>query len=127
MSTTSKNAPTDPKLYARIKRKVYEKIPTHSAYRSGRVVQRYKLEFKKKYGTKKKPYTGTKPRKTGLSRWFKEEWRNQRGQVGYQFRGDIYRPTRRVTRQTPVTLKELTKKRIQRARRRKATTGRARF
>ena len=41
--------PRDLILYNKIKKKVYKKIPTHSAYRSGILVQQYKKAFKKKY------------------------------------------------------------------------------
>ena len=39
--------PTDKKLYKQVKKRVYKKIPKHSAYRSGIVVQKYKKSFKK--------------------------------------------------------------------------------
>ena len=38
--------PRDINLYNKVK-KVYKKIPKHSAYRSGILVQTYKKEFKK--------------------------------------------------------------------------------
>ena len=50
-----------------------------------------------------------KTNKQGLARWFKEEWKNQRGEVGYKNTNDVYRPTRRVTPKTPLTFNELTK------------------
>ena len=34
-------SPKDKKLYEKIKKQVYKKIPKHSAYRSGLVVQKY--------------------------------------------------------------------------------------
>ena len=37
--------PRDPKLYDKIKKEVYKKIPKHSAYRSGIVVQKYKKAY----------------------------------------------------------------------------------
>lgn len=116
--------PTDPKLYDQVKKKVYKQIEKHSAYRSGIVVQRYKAAFAKKYGSKKKPYKGAKPSKTGLGRWFKEEWRNQRGEVGYKRKGDVYRPTKRITSKTPITFKELSKREIEKARKEKRSSGR---
>ena len=69
--------PTDKKLYKQVKKGVYKKIPKHSAYRSGIVVQKYKKSFKKKHGNKS-PYKGKKTRKKGLKRWFAEKWVNQR-------------------------------------------------
>lgn len=118
-----KNKPTDMKLYNKIKEQVYKEIPKHSAYRSGIVVQKYKNLFKKKHGNKN-PYTGKKTKKRGLGRWFAEKWTNQRGKIGYKYKSDIYRPSKRITKKTPVTHGELSKKEIKRARRVKRTKGR---
>lgn len=120
-----KSLPTDLKLYKRIKNKIYKKIPKHSAYRSGIVVKEYKIAFKKKHGNKS-PYKGRKTRKHGLSRWFEEKWRNQRGEIGYKYKSDVYRPTRRITKRTPKTFNELTRKEIKRARVEKRRTKRVR-
>jgi hypothetical protein len=118
--------PNDKKLYNRTKKQVYKKHPKHSAYRSGILVKTYKAKFKSKYGNRKKPYKGKRTRKKGLSRWFAEKWVNQRGKVGYKYKSDIYRPTHRITKKTPVTHKELNRKRIKSARREKYTKGRVR-
>ena len=120
---TSKPQTKDMKLYNKVKEQVYKEIPKHSAYRSGIVVQKYKKSFKKKHGNKK-PYTGKKTKKKGLSRWFAEEWTNQRGKIGYKYKSDIYRPLKRITKKTPITHGELSKKEIKRARRIKRTKGR---
>lgn len=104
----------DAKLYEKAKSK-YKEL-RHSAYKSGLVVKEYK-----RLGGR---YKGKKPQKKGLSRWFKEEWRNQDGNVGYKRKSDIYRPTKRITSETPVTHGELTKRQIKRARKEKAVTGR---
>lgn len=120
-----KSLPTDLKLYKRIKNKIYKKIPKHSAYRSGTVVKEYKIAFKKKNGNKS-PYKGRKTRKHGLIRWFKEKWRNQRGEIGYKYKSDVYRPTRRITKRTPKTFNELTEKEIKRAGVEKRRTKRVR-
>jgi hypothetical protein len=114
------NIPTDPALYLRIKKKVFKKYPKNSAYRSGLLVREYKAKMKERG---KKPYTGKKTTK-GLHRWFKEDWKNQRGEKGYQKRGDIYRPTKRISKDTPTTMKELTKTEIKRAQREKKVKGR---
>ena len=53
------NIPTDPQLYEYVKNTVYQKMPTHSAYRSGHVVRLYKTRFKEVYGSKK-PYKENK-------------------------------------------------------------------
>tara|TARA_Y100000389_G_scaffold191142_1_gene216819 strand:+ start:3649 stop:5133 length:1485 start_codon:yes stop_codon:yes gene_type:complete len=115
--------PVDPKLYEKIKKGVWKDIPTHSAYRSGILVQKYKKAFKNKHGNKQ-PYVGKRPKKKGLARWFSEEWVNQRGEVGYKFKSDIYRPKRRITSNTPITHGELKNKEIKKARRIKSNKGR---
>lgn len=61
--------------------------------------------------------------KTGLARWFREEWVNQRGEVGYTHKSDIYRPSKRITNKTPITHGELKVSEISRARREKSRTG----
>ena len=108
--------PLDTKLYDKVKAKIYKEIPKHSAYRSGLLVQEYK-----RLGGK---YTGKKPKRQGLTRWFNEEWKNQRGGVGYDRKGDIYRPTKRVNKDTPKTHKELSKKDKEKAMKEKKSKGR---
>ena len=53
----------------------------------------------------------------GLTRWFNEEWVNQKGNVGYQKKGDIYRPSKRITSKTPITWNELTPSEIKKLKR----------
>ena len=116
---------TDEKLYENIKKKVYADIPKHSAYRSGILVQKYKEAFKNKYkNTRKKPYKGNRTKKKGLRRWFDEEWVNQRGEIGYKYKNDVYRPKIRITDESPITHDELTKKEIKNARVKKYRKGR---
>lgn len=115
--------PADTKLYDNVKQNIYRKYPKHSAYRSGLLVQAYKKAFRKKYGSKS-PYKGKKPKRSGLARWYKEDWRNQRGGIGYQYKSDIYRPTKRITKKTPITFSELSPREIRRARRSKSRTRR---
>jgi hypothetical protein len=115
--------PVDSQLYSQVKNDIYRKYPKHSAYRSGLLVQAYKKSFKKKYGNRS-PYTGKRSKRSGLARWYLEDWRNQRGTVGYQTRSDVYRPTRRITSETPTTFSELTATRIRQARRKKYRSGR---
>jgi len=110
--------PVDKKLYNKTKRSIFKKYPKHSAYRSGILVKKYKKLFTIKYG-KKSPYIGKKYKKKGLQRWFKEKWTNQRGEIGYKYKSDIYRPNHRITKKTPTTHRELTKKRIKKARQKK--------
>ena len=107
--------PKNKKLYEEVKEEIYKKYPKHSAYRSGLLVQ----EYKRRGGT----YEGEERRTEGLNRWFAEKWKNQRGEVGYKTKSDVYRPTVRVTTETPATFKELSKKEIVMARKEKARTG----
>ena len=115
--------PKDKDLYEKVKKRIYNRIPKHSAYRSGLIVKEYKEEYEKKYKSKD-AYKGTKKTDKGLSRWFDEEWRNQRGEVGYKKKGDIYRPTKKVSKDTPKTYKELSKSDVAKAMKEKAKTGR---
>lgn len=117
--------PTDQKLYDKVKKKVYKQYEKASAYRSGALVRMYKQAFKEKYGDKKSPYKGSKA-KGNLTRWYKEDWKNQRGEKGYdpKRKGDVYRPTKRISKKTPATFKELTKKELEKAQKEKAKTGR---
>lgn len=115
--------PKDLALYNKVKKEIYKKYPKHSAYRSGILVKTYKERYFKKHKSKV-AYTGKKSDKKGLGRWFKEDWKNQRGGKGYKKKGDVYRPTKRVTKKTPATFKELTKKEIKDAQKEKKKTGR---
>ena len=115
--------PKDKDLYEKIKKKVYLDNPKHSAYRSGKVVSEYKKAYEKKHNSKE-AYKGNKDDSKGLSRWFKEDWKNQRGETGYKKKGDIYRPTKKVNKDTPKTYKELSKKDIEKAQKEKKKTGR---
>jgi|TARA_B110000008_G_scaffold176376_1_gene175921 hypothetical protein len=116
--------PRDIKLYNTTKKHIYKKYPKHSAYRSGLLVKQYKKNFTKKYGKRKKPYLGNKPHNKGLKRWFDENWTNQRGEVGYKHKNDVYRPNKRITAKTPKTFREIGKKRIKIARTKKYKKGR---
>jgi len=102
------NKPKDQKMYDRIKASVYKANPTHSAYRSGQIVKKYKTAYKKKYGNAS-AYTGTKT-KDGLTRWYAEKWATDKGKKTYAEGGTIFRPTKRISKKTPATMSELTKK-----------------
>jgi len=119
-----KPKPVDIKLYNKTKKFIYNKYPKHSAYRSGFIVKKYKKDFATKYGDNKSPYTGTKTRKFGLNRWFDEKWKNQRGKVGYKYKSDIYRPTKKINKYTPKTYNNLSNNDIKKARKTKYTKGR---
>jgi hypothetical protein len=86
--------PKDKELYARVKKEADEKYSKPSAYKSGWLVKRYK----ELGGT----YKGTKKETKGLARWFKEDWRDIGGK-DYP----VYRPTKRITKDTPLTADEI--------------------
>ena len=108
--------PANQELYDKVKKDIYAKYPKHSAYRSSLLVKRYKEEGGK--------YIGSKDSNKGLAKWHKETWLNSRGEVGYKYKNDVYRPTVKVNKDTPKTFKELTDKEIKEARIEKAKHGR---
>ena len=98
--------PKDEKLYNKIK-KLSDIVYSHpSAYKSGFIVSHYVKEFKKKYGEDVSPYINDGREKT-LKRWYKEQWRNI-GDGEYP----TYRPTRRINKNTPLTVDEIDKKNL---------------
>jgi hypothetical protein len=105
--------PTNKKLYAKAKAKY--KDMKHSAYKSGLVVKAYK----KMGGT----YSGKKDSGKGLKRWFKEDWRTEKGKKTYKEGGTIFRPTKRVNKKTPATMSELSAKQKKKAIAEKKATG----
>lgn len=105
--------PKNPTLYEKVKKSIRMKP---SAYRSGLIIKKYKQLG----GT----FIGPKPRLSGLSRWFAENWKSNTGKYRYTSKSSVYRPTRRVTSKTPMTFSELTKSQVLRAKREKARTGR---
>ena len=64
----------------------------------------------KEYKPQGGKYSGKENNNSGLNRWFKDNWRNQRNEVGYKYKSDVYRPTRRVNEKTPATFTELSNK-----------------
>ena len=100
----------DPKLYEKIKQKLKKdpKIVWPSAYASGMLVKQYKNAG----GT----YSGPRPVKKGISRWFKEKWVDvctkdlkPCGRTNHR-KYPKCRPLIRITKETPMTVGELTKK-----------------
>lgn len=87
----------DKDIYEKAKKEIYAKYTKNSAYRSGMLVKRYK----ELGGT----YSGVKTKK-GLVRWFKEDWTDvnlNKTKTSYP----VYRPTKRVTKDTPLTVREI--------------------
>ncbi len=84
------------KLYEKVKLdadKIYKKP---SAYKSGWIVN----EYKKRGGT----YSGKKTNQ-GLTRWYKEDWKDIGG-LGYP----VFRPTKRINKNTPLLVSEIDSK-----------------
>ena len=105
--------PEDKNLYNRVKKEIFSKNPVNSAYRSGLLVKTYKERFEKN-NPNKSPYIDNNSKKP-LKRWFMENWKNQKNMVGYSQKGDIYRPTIKISKNTPKTFSELTSKEIKKA------------
>tara|TARA_Y100001973_G_C5184962_1_gene327228 strand:+ start:673 stop:1602 length:930 start_codon:yes stop_codon:yes gene_type:complete len=59
-----------------------------------------------------------------LKRWFKEDWRTPRGKKDYKGGENTFRPTKRITKDTPATWSELSKGEKRRAKMEKNTKGR---
>lgn len=88
----------DKALYEKAKAKVYAIYKKPSAYRSGALVK----EYKRLGGT----YSGEKT-KMGLTAWFREKWKDV-GKKDYP----VYRPTVRVNKDTPLTVREINPKNL---------------
>ena len=58
------------------------------------LVQEYKKRFKES-NAKDSPYKGKEKKGEGLNHWFASDWKNQRGETGYKYKSDIYRPTKK--------------------------------
>ena len=112
--------PTDKELYEKIKKEITAKYKP-SAYRSGKIVKKYKEEYYKKHKNNN-AYTGSKEN-SNLKRWFDEKWTNQRGESGYKKKGDVYRPTKKISNKTPTTFSELSQSQIKKAMAEKKQTG----
>nr|WPF46645.1 MAG: hypothetical protein [Lake Baikal virophage 8] len=89
----------NPELYNKAKAIADETYKKPSAYKSSFIVKKYK----ELGGT----YTGLKPKKSGLTKWHKEEWKDIAGQ-DYP----VYRPTKRINKTTPLTPEEIDPKNL---------------
>lgn len=83
----------NPELYKKAKQIADEKYSKPSAYKSGFIVKTYK-EMGGTYSDDDKP--------KNLQRWFKENWKDIGG-LEYP----VYRPTKRVSKETPLTPDEI--------------------
>jgi hypothetical protein len=124
--------PLDMKLYNYVKKLADKKFQSKtSIYKSSWIVKQYKKRGGK-YNTEKKSR-----KLTGLKRWFKENWvdltrpikTKNKKIIGYESCGresisdtknyPLCRPSIRVTKDTPKTYKELSKKIIEKAKKEK--------
>lgn len=85
--------PKDKALYEKAKSIVYPRYDKPSAYRSGALQKEYK-----RLGGTYEDDDGGKP----LKRWFKEEWKDVGGEAY-----PTYRPTKRISKDTPLTASEV--------------------
>jgi len=116
--------PLDRQLYEHVKQKADNIFPSKSGvYRSSWIIREYK-----KLGGR---FMGSKPKNTGLSRWYNEKWvdlnrpiKDSKGKViGYEPCGrksmkgkyPLCRPSIRVTSSTPLTYQEFSTKIINKA------------
>jgi hypothetical protein len=83
-------------LYNQVKKIINKKYPKHSAYRSGAYIKLYKNLG----GTFVDDGDDERP----LERWFKEDWKDV-GDAEYP----VYRPTKRINKDTPLTINEIDK------------------
>lgn len=83
-------------LYDLVKKEADKIYRKPSAYKSGWIVKKYK-ELGGTYIDDNKP--------KNLSRWFQEEWGNIGGKEY-----PVYRPFKRITKETPLTVNEIDKK-----------------
>lgn len=90
--------PVDKALYESVKKEADKKFDKPSAYKSGWIVKTYK-----ELGGK---YSGEKP-KDGLTRWFKEDWKDIAG-LYYP----VFRPTKKISKKTPLTVSEIDKQNL---------------
>ena len=90
--------PKDKVLYEKVKKMADEIYKKSSAYKSGYIVKKYK-ELGGEYIDDKKPKE--------LKRWYKEKWEDI-GRSDYP----VYRPTVRVNKETPLTVKEIDPKQL---------------
>jgi hypothetical protein len=123
--------PVDIKLYEKVKKMADKKFESKTGiYKSSWIVKTYK-----NLGG---IYKGSKPRSSGLKRWYKEKWidlnrpiKKNNKIIDYEACGrsllekkdnkyPLCRPTYKVTKKTPKTYKEISSKNITKAKKDKA-------
>ena len=88
--------PTNQVLYDKVKEDVMNRYKKPSAYASGAIVK----EYKKRGGKYKED-----GEERDLERWFLEEWKN----VAKPNQYPVLRPTKKISKETPLTLDEIPK------------------
>jgi hypothetical protein len=117
MAPSKESTRRDPELYAKVSEKIRKEQPKNSAYRSMRISTTYEKEFHKKHPNQN-AFVGKNTRKKGIRRWIDEEWINvghymktgERIPCGTTAETGSYsacRPWKRITKETPKTLKGL--------------------
>ena len=91
--------PVNKILYEKVKKIANQIYDKSSAYKSGFIVKTYKSMGGKYSGSKKSTYP--------LKIWFNENWQDI-GNKEYP----VYRPTIKVNKQTPLTVKEIDPKNL---------------
>ena len=66
-------------------------------------------------------------KKTLVNLWFLEKWSSDKGTTNYPHKNSVYRPTVRITKDTPTTFTELTPEELKRAKSMKAREGRVEY
>jgi hypothetical protein len=126
------SVPKDTTLYNKVKKLADKKFKSKTGvYKSSWIVKEYKRQGGK--------YVGSKPKNSGIKRWYKEKWvdlnrpiKNSKGKVvGYKSCGrsssikkstkyPLCRPTHRKSPNTPKTYKELSKSSLSKAKKEKS-------
>ena len=101
------SVPLDKKLYSKVKQMADLIYKKPSAYKSGFIVKKYK-----ELGGKYRDEEGFKTKIKPLKRWFNEKWQDVAGLIGEKKAYPLYRPMKRITKDTPSTFYEIPKKRL---------------
>ena len=89
----------DKDLYDSVKIKADKIYSKPSAYKSGYIVKEYKRQGGR--------YKGKFPTNKGLDNWFKASWMDVAGASHSKNSYPVYRPTKRVSKETPLIVSEI--------------------
>lgn len=99
--------PKDQSLYDKAKKEADKTYSKPSAYKSGFIQKKYKELYLNKYGSTDAYLDDNK--KKPLARWYREGWLDAGEKPGDY---PLYRPTKRVSKETPKTVQEIPKDRL---------------